>query len=52
MIIAPYNTDAPIYHPPIATVAIMVINVIVFFFTSLQLLLGKLGTGIDQMVDA
>lgn len=42
MIIAPYNTDAPIYHPPIATVAIMVINVIVFFFTTLQLLLGNL----------
>jgi membrane associated rhomboid family serine protease len=41
MIIAPYNTDSPIYHPPIATVTIMVINVIVFFFTTLQLLLGN-----------
>ena len=41
MIIAPYNTDAPLYHPPIATVAIMVINVVVFCMTTLQLLLGN-----------
>ena len=27
----PYSTDAPIYHPPIATVALIVINVVCFF---------------------
>ncbi|MCG8652309.1 MAG: rhomboid family intramembrane serine protease [Pirellulales bacterium] len=41
MIIAPYNTDAPIYHLPIATVTIMVINVIVFALTTLQAMLGN-----------
>ena len=28
----PYQTDAPIYHLPIATVATIVVNVIVFFY--------------------
>ena len=29
----PYNTDAPIYHPPIATVVLIVINIATFFGT-------------------
>lgn len=41
MIIAPYNTDAPIYHLPIATVSIIIVNVVVFFATTLQWLLGN-----------
>lgn len=31
----PYSTDAPIYHYPIATVTLIVINVIVFFGVSI-----------------
>lgn len=30
MIIIPYNTDAPLYYPPIATVATIVLNVLLF----------------------
>lgn len=29
--IIPWGTDAPIYHPPIATVAVIVVNTVVFF---------------------
>lgn len=29
--LVPYSTDAPIYHYPIATIALIVINVIFFF---------------------
>ena len=42
IVVAPYNTDAPIYHYPIATASIIVINVIVFFFTTLQAMLGSI----------
>ena len=42
MIFAPYNTDAPIYHPPIATVVMIVINVVVFCLTTLQLSMGNI----------
>jgi membrane associated rhomboid family serine protease len=31
MIILPYNTDAPIYHWPFATVALIVVNTVLFF---------------------
>lgn len=31
----PYNTDAPIYHWPIATVGMIVLNTIIFFGTAL-----------------
>lgn len=27
----PYNTDAPLYHPPIATVALIALNTLLFF---------------------
>ncbi len=27
----PYNTDAPLYHPPIATLAVIVLNTLLFF---------------------
>ncbi len=40
MLIAPYNTDAPIYHWPIATVSLIVINVVVFFMTTFSVMLG------------
>ncbi len=39
--ILPYNTDAPIYHWPVATVTIIVINVVVFFCTTMQAFLGN-----------
>ena len=42
MLIAPYNTDAPIYHPPIATGGIIIVNVVVFFATTLQAMLGNI----------
>jgi membrane associated rhomboid family serine protease len=32
-VIIPYNTDAPVYHPPIATVGLILINTVVFFAT-------------------
>ena len=42
MLIAPYSTDAPIYHAPIATGVIIFVNVIVYFGTMFQVLLGKI----------
>ena len=30
----PYNTDAPIYHRPLATIGLIVLNVMVFVPTS------------------
>ncbi len=27
----PYNTDAPLYHPPIATIGLIALNVVLFF---------------------
>ncbi|MEM8670943.1 MAG: rhomboid family intramembrane serine protease [Planctomycetota bacterium] len=33
MIFIPYSTDAPIYHWPVATVSIIVANVVIFFLT-------------------
>ena len=41
MIFVPYNTDAPIYHLPIATITIIVVNVVVFFATTWQVMLGN-----------
>ena len=42
MIIAPYNTDAPIYHLPVATGVMIAVNVVIFFFTTLQAMLGNI----------
>lgn len=42
MMLVPYNTDAPIYHWPVATVAIIVINTIIYFLTCFQVLLGNM----------
>ena len=42
MLVAPCGTDAPIYHRPIATASIIIINVIVFCLTTLQLVVGDL----------
>lgn len=42
MLFFPYSTDAPIYHLPIATGTIIVVNVLVFFFTTVQVMLGNL----------
>ncbi|MEW4451365.1 rhomboid family intramembrane serine protease [Bremerella sp. JC817] len=33
MVFIPHGTDAPIYHPPIATLTIVVLNVLLFFAT-------------------
>lgn len=41
MLLFPYNTDAPIYHLPIATGTLIVVNVVVFFTTTFQLILGN-----------
>ena len=40
--IIPYTTDAPLYHWPIATVSIIVINVVTFFATVFRVMLGHL----------
>ncbi len=37
----PYSTDAPLYHWPIATVGLIVANVLVFCATVLQVFLGS-----------
>ncbi len=42
MIFVPYNTDAPLYHPPFATVGLIIINVVMFFFTTFQFMLGNI----------
>lgn len=39
--IVPYSTDAPLYHWPISTISIIVINVIMYFATMFQLYLGN-----------
>lgn len=41
MIVVPYSTDAPLYHLPIGTASIIVINIVVFCVTTLQLMLGN-----------
>jgi membrane associated rhomboid family serine protease len=41
VLFVPYNTDAPIYHLPIATGAIILVNVVVFFCTTWQVTLGN-----------
>lgn len=41
ILVAPYNTDAPVYHYPIATGVIIAINVVVFFLTTLQVMVGN-----------
>lgn len=41
MLIAPYSTDAPIYHLPIATGVLVIANVVIFLVTTLQLMLGN-----------
>lgn len=42
MIIAPYSTDAPIYHLPIATGGLILTNIAVFFATTFQLMRGNI----------
>ena len=42
MLFLPYSTDAPIYHLPIATVAFIVSNVVIFFGTMFQVQLGNM----------
>lgn len=42
MIFFPYGTDAPIYHWPITTGAIIVTNVVLFSVTTLQAMLGNI----------
>lgn len=42
MLIAPYSTDAPIYHAPIATGVIIFVNVVVYFGTMFQVLIGNI----------
>ena len=41
MIVAPYSTDAPLYHLPITTGLLVLVNVVVFFATTFQLVLGN-----------
>ncbi len=41
MIIAPYSTDAPLYHLPITTGTLIVVNIVIFFATTFQLMLGN-----------
>ena len=41
MIFFPYSTDAPIYHLPIATAVIILANVVIFFATTFQVMLGN-----------
>lgn len=38
----PFSTDAPIYHWPFATVSIIVVNVLVFLFTTVQVAFGNM----------
>ena len=38
----PYSTDAPIYHWPIATVSLILLNVVIFCGTTLQVMTGAL----------
>ncbi len=47
----PYSTDAPIYHYPIATVSLIVVNVICFFAFGIGLS-NSIPGGIDQFEDA
>ena len=41
MLFVPYSTDAPIYHLPIATGAIILANIVIFFATTFQVMLGN-----------
>lgn len=41
MLLFPYSTDAPLYHLPLATVSIIIANVVIFFATTFQLGLGN-----------
>lgn len=47
----PYSTDAPIYHYPIATVSLIVVNVVCFFAFCFGMSNSFLG-GMDQFEDA
>ncbi len=47
----PYSTDAPIYHYPIATVSLIVLNVICFFAFCIGLS-GSFSGGVEQFEDA
>jgi membrane associated rhomboid family serine protease len=42
MLIAPYSTDAPIYHRPWVTGGLIVANVLIFFATTFQLIVGNI----------
>jgi membrane associated rhomboid family serine protease len=41
MLIAPYSTDAPIYYRPWVTGGLIVVNVLIFFATTFQLIVGN-----------
>ena len=43
----PYSTDAPIYHYPIATVALIIVNVVCFF----AFCIGMSGSSLDDTSD-
>ncbi|TWU04254.1 rhomboid family intramembrane serine protease [Stieleria varia] len=40
--IVPYSTDAPLYHWPITTISLIVVNVVLYFTTTFQFHLGNL----------
>ncbi|MEM8913418.1 MAG: rhomboid family intramembrane serine protease [Planctomycetota bacterium] len=41
MLLLPYSTDAPIYHWPITTISLIVVNTAFFVATTLQVVLGN-----------
>lgn len=42
MLIAPYSTDAPIYHRPWVTGGLIVANILIFLATTFQLMVGNI----------
>jgi len=43
ILLFPYSTDSPVYHLPFATGGIIAVNVVVFFATTFQMMVGNVG---------
>ena len=47
--IIPYSTDAPLYHWPVMTVSLIVINTVVFFGYTLQMPTDGSDISVEQL---